>query len=162
MELSELEATLAERAADPSERSERYQKAQDLLRRVIDLEPGNAALYLRLANQERDEFAPAIQQAKQRSANDAGPLTDSNLRHALQKQYGNLIHDAIANAKRASELNGNYPNPLLLLSKILRERAIIRDTPEQYAADIHSAEQWRLQFLSVGGHIGQDESAVDH
>ena len=158
IELSELEAALAERAMDANERSDQYRKAQDLLKRVADLDPGNAAIYLRLANLERDEFAPAIQQAKARFKG-AGPIPDPNLRSELQKQYGGVIREAIANAKRASELNGKSAKPLLLLSKILGERALIRDTPEQYAADVHSADQWRLQFLSVGGHPEQEGSA---
>lgn len=154
--LSNLEATLAERAMDATERSDRYKNAQDLLKRVVDLEPGKATLYLRLANLERDEFGPAIQQAKAQFGKNAGPIPDVNLRHTLQKQYGGLIRDAIANAKRASELNGNSSKPLLLLSNILRERALIRDTPEQYTADMHSADQWRLQFLAIGGHLDQE------
>lgn len=158
IQLSELEAALAERAMDANERSDQYGKAQDLLKRVVDLDPGNTAIYLRLANLERDEFAPPIQQAKARFK-DAGPISDSNLRSELQKQYGSVINDAIANAKRASELNGKSAKPLLLLSKILGERALTRDTLEQYTADIHSAEQWRLQFLSVGGHPEQEGPA---
>ncbi|HXE12026.1 MAG TPA: hypothetical protein VN633_07895 [Bryobacteraceae bacterium] len=155
IELSKLEATLAERAMDANERSDRYKNAQDLLRRVVDLQPGDAALYLHLANLERDEFGPAIQQARARFGKNVGPIPDSDLRHTLRNQYGGLIRDAIANAKRASELNGKSSRPLLLLSNILRERALIRDTPEQYAADMHSADQWKLQFLAVGGHLDQ-------
>ena len=162
IQLSMLEATLAERAIDASERSDRYRDARDSLKRVMDLQPGNARLYLHLANLERDEFAPPIQQAKARFGKDAGPISDSNLRNALQKQYGGLIKEAIANAKRASELNGRSSQPLLLLSKILRERALIRNTPEQYTADMRSSDQWRLQFLAVGGHLDQEEPAVDH
>jgi tetratricopeptide (TPR) repeat protein len=158
IELSALEAALAERAMDANERSDQYRKAQDLLKRVADLDPGNAAIYLRLANLERDEFAPAIQRAKARFKG-AGPIPDPALRSELQKQYGGVIRDAIANAKRASELNGKSAKPLLLLSKILGERALIRDTPEQYAADVHSADQWRLQFLSVGGHPEEEGPA---
>jgi hypothetical protein len=128
-----------------------------MLKHVVDLQPGNAALYFQLASIERDEFGPPIQDAKARLSQKPGPLPDANLRRALQNQYGSLIEDAIANASRASELNGTSAAPLLLLSKMLRERALIRDTPEQYAADMHSAEQWRLQFLAVGGHAGDAE-----
>jgi tetratricopeptide (TPR) repeat protein len=159
--LSQLEAALAEHAVDAAEKSERYSKAQDLLKRVIDLKPGDAGLYLQLANLERDEFGPVIQQAKARGGKGSGPVLDANLRRTLQQQYGDLVNDAIANAKRASELNGNLSRPLLLISKLLQERAAIRDTPEQYSADMHAAEQWRLQFLSVGGHAGEDESSVE-
>ncbi len=45
------------------------------------------------------------------------------------------------------------PKPLLLMSRLLRERALLRDTPEQYAADMHSADDWQRQFLTAGGHL---------
>lgn len=156
VELSRFEGALAERTPDPSERADRYQKAQDLLRRVADLQPGNAEIFLQLANLERDQFGPAIQQAKAQAGKAGGPISDPNVRQALQKQYGALIQQAIANAKQASDLNGKSARPLLLLSRILQERALIRDTQEQYAADMQSAQQWKLQFLAVGGHTGDD------
>jgi tetratricopeptide (TPR) repeat protein len=156
IELSRFEAALAERTLDPSERAERYQAAQDLLRRVTDLQPGNGKIFLQLANLERDQFGPAIQQAKAQSGKTDGPIPDPNVRKTLQKQYGALIHQAIANAKQASDLNGKSARPLLLLSRILQERALIRDTQDQYAADMQSAQQWKLQFLAVGGHTGDE------
>jgi tetratricopeptide (TPR) repeat protein len=162
LQLSELEASLAERAPDPADRSGRYREARGLLKRVLDLEPGKAGLYLRLANLERDEFGPAIQQAKARAGKESGPLSDLNARHALQKQYGGLLEDAITNAQRASELNSNSAKPLLLLSQMLKERALLRDTQEQYAGDMRSAEQWRLQFLAVGGHLEQEDTGLAH
>jgi tetratricopeptide (TPR) repeat protein len=152
VELSQLEAALAERAMDGEERSERYSQARDALKRVIDLQPGDARLYMQLATLERDEFGPVIQQAKSRSGKQAGAIPDANLRGTLRQQYGNLVDDAIANAKRASELNGKFTRPLLLISKLLEERALLRDTADQYSADMQAAQQWRLQFLSAGGH----------
>jgi tetratricopeptide (TPR) repeat protein len=159
LELSQLESALAERAMDADDRSGRYGKARDLLKRVIDLEPGDARLYLQLANLERDEFGPVIQQAKGRAGKQAGPIPDANLRGNLQQQYGTLINDAIANAKRASELNGKSTRPLLLISKLLEERALLRDTADQYTGDMQAAQQWRLQFLSAGGHPEDSRAA---
>lgn len=156
VELSRFEAALAERTLDPGEKADRYQKAQELLRRVTDLQPGNAEIFLQLANLERDQFGPAIQQAKAQASKTGGPIPDPNVRQGLQKQYGALIRQAIANAKQASDLNGKSARPLLLLSRILQERALIRDTQEQYAADMQSAQQWKLQFLAVGGHTGDE------
>jgi tetratricopeptide (TPR) repeat protein len=162
LQWSELEAAIAERAIDPAQRDDRYRDAQDLLKRVAALEPSKAGIFLRLANLERDQFGPAIQQAKARFSANKGPIPDSNLRHQLQRQYGSLIDDAIANAQKASEMNANSPRPFLLTSRLLQERALIRDSPEQYASDIHSAEDWRRQFLAVGGHLDQGEAGVVH
>jgi len=153
LQLSALDALLAERAADAEERADRYKKAQDLLKQVISLEPSKPEIYLRLANLERDEFGPAVQQAKARFSKNAGPIPDVNLRRELQQQYAAILDDAISNAQHASEMNGNLQRPLLLLSQLFRERALLRDTQEQYATDMHSSADWQRQFLATGGHI---------
>ena len=43
---------------------------------------------------------------------------------------------------------------------MLKERALLRDTQEQYTGDMRSAEQWRLQFLAVGGHLEHEDPGV--
>jgi len=151
--LSQLEAALAERSADGDQRSEHYQSAQDLLKKALALAPAKAGMYFQLASLQRDEFGPAIQQAKARFSGKPGPLPDSDVRHALQQQYGALIDEAIQNAQKASEMAAHSPKPLLLMSQLLRERALLRDTPEQYAADMHSADDFQRQFLTAGGHL---------
>jgi tetratricopeptide (TPR) repeat protein len=153
MELSTLEAVLAERSGDGDQRADRYKKAQDLLKQVLALEPGKAGMYFRLASLERDEFGPAIQQAKARFSGNRGPLPDAGLRHSLQQQYGSLVEDAVQNGQKASEMAAHSPQPLLLMSRLLRERALIRDTAEEYASDMHSADDWQRQFLTAGGHL---------
>jgi tetratricopeptide (TPR) repeat protein len=153
MELSTLEAVLAERSGDADQRAERYEKAQDLLKQALALEPGKAGMYFRLASLERDEFGPAIQQAKARFSGNRGPLPDSELRHSLQRQYGSLIEEAVQNGQKASEMAARSPQPLLLMSRLLRERALIRDTAEEYASDMHAADDWQRQFLIAGGHL---------
>ena len=160
IELSALEAAVAERSAEATERSDRYKNATDLLKRALALEPGKASLYLRLANLERDEFGPILQQAKARFTTNNGPIPDPGLRHTLQQQYGSLIDEAITNAKQASEMNANSTKPLLLTSRLLRQRALIRETQEQYASDMHSADDWQRQFLAVGGHFDQDGGEI--
>jgi hypothetical protein len=153
MELSTLDAVLAERSGDADQRSERYKKAQDLLKQVLALEPGKAGMYFRLASLERDEFGPAIQQAKARFSANRGPIPDNELRHSLQQQYGSVIEDAIQNGQKAAEMAARSPQPLLLMSRLLRERALIRNTPDEYASDMHSADDWQRQFLTAGGHL---------
>jgi tetratricopeptide (TPR) repeat protein len=161
LDLSDLEAFLAEHSSDVDERAERYKKARDALKQVSSLEPSDLKVCLRLASLEHDEFGPALQQAKARFAKTAGPIPDADLRHSLRQQYAALINDAISNAQRASEMNGSAQAPLLLLSRLFRVRALIRNTQEQYAADMQTAEDWQRQFLTVGGHIA-DTKARSH
>ena len=159
LELADLEGFLASRSQDDQGRSDRYQQARNALQQAIALEPSHPEVYLRLANLERDEFGPVLEQAKARYPKNAGPIPDASLRASLQKRYLHLIDDAISNAQRASEANANSQRPLLLLSKLFRQRALLRDTQEQYATDMHTAADWEQQFLSAGGHVaGQAEN----
>src|SRR5690348_10315963 len=151
--LSQLEAALAERSAGADQRAERYQSAQDLLKKALALAPAKAGMYFQLASLQRDEFGPVLQHAKARFSGKPGPLPDSDLRHSLQQQYGALMDEAIQNAQKASEMAAHSPKPLLLMSRLLRERALLRDTLEQYAADMHSADDFQQQFLTAGGHL---------
>lgn len=154
LELATLESLIAQNAPDPEERSARYDKARNALKQVLSLEPSDPKIYMRLAGLENDEFGPVLQQAKTRFPKTHGPIPDPNLRRRLQQQYGATIEDAIHNAQQASQMNANWQRPLLLLSRLFRERALIRDTQEEYAADMHTSANWRRQFLAVGGHIG--------
>lgn len=153
LQLAELESLLASRTPDPAERKDRYSQAQEALKQVIALNPSDGKTYLRLANLERDEFGPPVQQAQARSGQQKGPLPDVNLRAALRRDYEKLMNDALGNALQASNMNGNDPRPMLLLSRIYRERAVLRDTPAEYAADMSKAADWQRQFLAVGGHL---------
>ncbi len=153
LDLADLESLLAHRSADPGQRAELYKKARHALKQAIALEPSDAKIYLRLASLENDEFGPVLQQARVHFGKTAGPIPDPTLRHRLQQQYGAVINDAIHNAQQASQINANFQRPLLLLSRLFAERALIRDTQDEYSADMHTATDWRRQFLAVGGHV---------
>ncbi len=158
--LADMETVLAEQAEDRKIRAERYGQAQDSLKRAVGIESNRADLYLKLATVERDQFSPALQKARAQSGKTAGPIADVDLRRELSGQYGALLDDAINNAKTATDLDGHSTKAFLLMSRLLRERAAIRDTPQDYSLDMHSAEDWRRQFLAAGGHLDQGEQDV--
>jgi hypothetical protein len=151
--LSDLEAFLAERSPDPDERNSHYKEAQDLLKRVLSLAPPKPETYLRLANLEHDQFGPPLQEARARFSKTAGPIPDAELRRRLQESYSASIDDAISNAQQATAANARFQRPLLLLSRLFRERALLRDTQDQYVTDMQSAKNWEQQFLATGGHL---------
>ncbi len=160
LQYSELETFLADRSPDQAEKETRYGTAQEMLKRVVALEPGRADLYLKLATLERDEFGPAIEQAKAMFSKNKGPIPVGHVRRDLQDRYGGLMDDAISNAETAAKLDGHAAKPLLLVARLLRQRAVIRDTQQDYAADLHTADDWEAQFLAVGGHLEQGEAGL--
>jgi tetratricopeptide (TPR) repeat protein len=148
-----LESVLAARAEDPSDRANRYKTARQSLEQAIGLDQGSADMHLKLAQLERDEFSPALRSAKSRSGNGAGPIEDADARHKLAQEYGSLINDAIKHAQQASYLASNSQRPLILLSRLLQDRSLIREKADQYAEDIRRSADYRRQFLANGGHL---------
>ncbi len=123
------------------------------MKRVLSLAPPKPETYLRLANLEHDQFGPPLQEAKARFSKIAGPIPDAELRRRLQQTYGASIDDAINNAQQASAANARSQRPLLLLSRLFRERALLGETQDQYITDMQSAKNWEQQFLATGGHL---------
>jgi tetratricopeptide (TPR) repeat protein len=153
VELADLEAFLAGHAPDEQSRGDHFKEAQDALKQVISLEPSKPEACMRLASIERDEFTPVLEGVRQRYPKIAGPIPDANVRSDLQKRYLHLVEDAIENAQRASEMNASAQGPLILLAKLFREHALLRDTQEQYETDMQMAADWQRQFMAVGGHV---------
>lgn len=160
IQLAELETTLAEQANDRNERLNRYSKAQETLKRAIAIESSQAGLYLQLASVERDQFGPAIQKAKAESKRANGPIPDKDWRRELQQKYGALVDDAISNAHSAADFDPPSTRALILMARLLRERAQIRDTQQDYEADMQSASDWQRQFLAAGGHLDEWEATA--
>jgi tetratricopeptide (TPR) repeat protein len=153
VELADLEVLLAAHAPDEESRAKHFEEAQGALKQVIALEPSKPEPSVRLANIERDQFTPVLEQAKARYPKLAGPIPNAAERKDLQVRFLPLIEDAIQNAQRASEMNASAQRPLLLLAKLSRERALLRDTQEQYDTDMQKAADWQRQFMAVGGHV---------
>ncbi len=158
--LAHMETALAEQTVDRNEQSLRYGKAQEALKRAIAVEPGRADLYLQLAIVERDQFGPAVQKARSQSSRAGGPIPDEDWRHQLQTKYGSLIEDAISNAHSAANLEGHSTKAFLLMARLLRERAQIRNSQQDYAADMQNADDWQRQFLAAGGHMDEMNSTA--
>jgi hypothetical protein len=73
---------------------------------------------------------------------DAGPISDRGIRLDLKLRYSPVIEDGIANLNKALEIDPLYAEAMAYLDLLIRERANIRDSPEEYRSDIEEGEHW--------------------
>src|SRR5436189_1268484 len=78
---------------------------------------------------------------------DPGPLKDAAVRKELLQKYGAIIDDGIANLNKALEIDSRSDNVAVYRSLLIRERAELRDSIEEYRRDIWEAGQG-------SGHVG--------
>jgi TonB family protein len=71
-----------------------------------------------------------------------GPMQISGVRDELARQYSAIIEDGIANLQKALAIDPQYSDAMAYMNLLIRERADLHDTPEEYSRDVALANQW--------------------
>ena len=77
-----------------------------------------------------------------------GPLPAAQ-RQSLKAQYAAMLDEGIANLKQALLIDPNYSDAMAYMNLLIRERADLRDTKAEYAADIAVADEWMQKALAA-------------
>jgi hypothetical protein len=97
------------------------------------------------------EFYPALMAARV-SANmrpeDPGPLPPAAARLELLSKYGQMVDDGMKHLRQAIEVDSQYDDAMAYLNLLIRERADLRDTAEEYKQDIQEADNWVWHALA--------------
>jgi TonB family protein len=80
---------------------------------------------------------------------DPGPLPNSGTRQDLKKRYGPMIDDGIARLQAAIEKEPKDGSAANQMGLFLRDRADLRDTPDQYREDLAKADEWKQKALTA-------------
>lgn len=86
-----------------------------------------------------------------------GPLPDP-VRQQLKQKYSSLIEHGIASMEKALQLDPQYSDAMAYLNLLIRERADLADSAEQYRNEIAIADDWvqkalAAQKLRVGNRV---------
>jgi hypothetical protein len=98
------------------------------------------------------KWYPALMTARANlnmKAQDPGPLPEAAVRQQLKAQYSSLIEEGISNLDRALKIDPNYSDAMAYMNLLIRERADLRDTREEYSADVAVADDWVHRALEA-------------
>ena len=152
--LSSLTALAFKSAASLTyeERARRIDEAIAWNDRVVMMDPtSKSALYwagvLRWSN-----FYPAYMTARRDDGlvpEALGPIRNSNVRVALMNEFGPSVEKAISRLREAVKIDPEYADAMSYLNLLIRERADLRDTQDEYQRDIREADQWLDRALAA-------------
>lgn len=80
---------------------------------------------------------------------DPGPLKDKKVREELRAKHLPMLDEGIANMKKALEIDKEYDEAMAYMNLLIRYRADLVDTPEQYKKEIEIADNWVQQALET-------------
>jgi hypothetical protein len=80
---------------------------------------------------------------------DPGPLKDKKVKEELKAQYGPIIDEGMANLNKALEIDPKYEDAMSYLNLLIREKADLLDSPEEYKEQVKIADGWIQKALDT-------------
>lgn len=143
-----------------------YAQAEDWNKKVIAADPKNKEAYYTLGVIAWSEFVPSWREARSTQGirpEDPGPLKDAkpapkgkkgaaaetDLKADLKAKYWQKLTDGIEDEKKALEIDPEYENAMSYMNLLIRYRADLDDTKEQYLADAKESDGWVQKYLET-------------
>ncbi|HEY3823008.1 MAG TPA: tetratricopeptide repeat protein [Bryobacteraceae bacterium] len=141
-----------------------YTQAEDWNKKVIASDPKNKEAYYTLGVIAWSQFVPAWREARATQnlrPEDPGPLKDAapakgkkaatepDLKADLKAKYWQKLTDGIDDEKKALEIDPDYENAMAYMNLLIRYRADLDDTRDQYLADAKEADNWVQKNLET-------------
>jgi tetratricopeptide (TPR) repeat protein len=80
---------------------------------------------------------------------DPGPLKDKKVKEQLKEKYGAMLQDGIDNLKKALAIDKNYDDAMSYMNLLIRQRADLLDTKEEYNQQVEEANNWVQKSLDT-------------
>jgi tetratricopeptide (TPR) repeat protein len=142
-----------------------FSEAQAWNKKVIAADPQNKEAYYSLGVIAWTQFVTPWREAitaQGLKPEDPGPLKEAapakgkkkaepqpDLKADLKAKYWQSLTDGIEDEKKALQIDPEYENAMAYMNLLLRYRAILNDTKEQYNADIKQADDWVQKSLDT-------------
>ncbi len=120
--------------------------------RVLTVDPRDKEAYYSLGVIDWMKWYPNLMRARAQLGmrpEQPGPLSNAAVRQELLARYSPMIADGIANLEKALEIDPQYDDAMAYINLLIRERADLRSTREEYRRDVDVADQWVGKALAA-------------
>ncbi len=127
-------------------------EARDWHMKVVQADPKNKEAYYSLGVISWSKWYPVIGKARAdlgMKPEDPGPIKDKKVREELKTQYTGIIEEGIQNLQKALEVDPEYDDAMAYLNLLIRERADLAESPEEYRAQTKIADDWVQKALET-------------
>jgi Tfp pilus assembly protein PilF len=135
-----------------------FPKAQEWNKKVIEIDPQNKEAYYVLGVIAWTQFVPPDREARLSQSmkpEDPGPLKDPKTKKDpttkadLKAKYWQSLTDGIEYEKKALAVDPDYENAMAYMNLLIRYRADLDDSKEQYQTDVKEADGWVQKNLET-------------
>ena len=113
--------------------------------RVLAIDPRNKQAYYAIGVIDWSKWYPEVVKARAQLAmrsDEPGPLKDPALRRELRERYSSVMEDGISKLQKALDVDPAYNDAMAYMNLMIRNRADLADSPEQYRQEVEAANEW--------------------
>jgi tetratricopeptide (TPR) repeat protein len=129
-----------------------FPNAAEWEHKVIQLDPKNKEAYYTLGVIAWTDFIAPDREARNKMGmkpEEPGPLKDAKAREELKAKFWQPLTDGIDDEKHALQIDPEYENAMAYMNLLIRYRADLDDTKDQYQADSKEADNWVQKALET-------------
>ena len=130
----------------------KWDQAEDWYKKSLQLNPSDKEAYYTLGVIAWSKWYPIYGTARAKLSmrpEDPGPIKDKKVKEELKTQYLPLVNNGIQDLQKALDIDKEYDDAMAYMNLLVRERADLDDTPEQYQKDIEVANNWIQKTLET-------------
>ena len=129
-----------------------FDEAAKWQRRRLEVDPKEKEAYYSLGAIAYQKWIPALNAARanlRMRPEDTGTLKDKKVKEELKAQYGAIVDDGMQNLTKALEIDPEYDDAMVYLNLLIREKAQLLDSPEEYKQQVEVADGWLQKALDT-------------
>src|SRR3954453_23513381 len=130
----------------------KWDEAQKWYEKLAAVDPNSPIPYYSLGFIAWSKWYPAYGTARASlgmKQEDPGPIKDKKTKEELKAKYGPVIDGGLAALDKALQINPDYDDAMAYENLLIRERADLADSKEEYEKQIKVADDWVAKALET-------------
>jgi Tfp pilus assembly protein PilF len=126
--------------------------AADWNKKLIAIDPANKDAYYTLGVIAWTQWLVPDREARNKMnmrPEDPGPLKDKKVREELKIKYRPMLDEGVANMQKALDIDKEYDEAMAYMNLLIRYRADLDESTDDYKKDIESADAWVQKALAT-------------
>ncbi|HVP47675.1 MAG TPA: tetratricopeptide repeat protein [Bryobacteraceae bacterium] len=130
----------------------KWDQAEEWYKKCAQINPKDKEAYYTLGVIAWSKWYPVYGTARAKLSmkpEDPGPIKDKKVKEELKTQYLPLVNEGVQNLEKALDIDKEYDDAMAYMNLLIRERADLDDSSEQYQRDIELANNWVQKTLET-------------
>jgi len=120
--------------------------------KLAEVDPTNKEAYYSLGVIVWAKWYPALMTERAKlgmKAEDPGPIKDKKVKEELKAQWTGLVDQGLKHLEKALEIDKEYDDAMAYMNLLIREKADLADSSEEYKKQVEIADNWVQKALET-------------